>query len=80
MYILFDIKYFKSVIKTIITIIECPLGTYGPDCLHKCTGKCLDAVACNRTTGKCDTGCDIGYTGELCETGSVKFLLDYIYF
>lgn len=52
--------------------IECPMGTYGPDCMHKCIGKCLDDVACNRTTGTCNTGCDSGYTGELCETGLMK--------
>lgn len=51
---------------------ECPLGNHGPDCVYKCSAKCLGDVACNRKTGKCDTGCDIGYTGELCETGMMK--------
>lgn len=51
---------------------ECPFGTYGPDCVHNCSGNCLGAVACNRTTGTCDTGCDFGYTGELCETGLIN--------
>lgn len=59
---------------------ECPFGTYGPDCMHNCSGHCLGAVACNRTTGNCDTGCDFGYTGELCETGLIKCRLNYSYF
>lgn len=52
------------------------MGSYGPDCVHKCSGKCLDDVACNRTTGQCDTGCDIGYTGVMCETGLIKSNVD----
>lgn len=41
-------------------------------CVHKCSGVCFGDVACNRTTGKCDTGCDIGYTGVMCDTGMTK--------
>lgn len=48
------------------------MGTFGPDCVHKCSGVCFGDVACNRTTGKCDTGCDIGYTGVMCDTGMTK--------
>lgn len=51
---------------------ECHFGTYGPGCVHNCSGNCLGAVACNRTTGTCDTGCDFGFTGELCEKGLIK--------
>lgn len=50
---------------------DCPLRKYGPGCVHKCSGMCLGDIACNRTTGKCDTGCEFGYTGELCETGLI---------
>lgn len=28
-------------------------------------------VTCNRTTGRCDTGCKAGYTGELCDAGLI---------
>lgn len=56
---------------------ECPLGNHGPDCVYKCSGKCLGGVVCNRTTGKCDTGCDIGYTGELCEAGMMKLNIHF---
>lgn len=53
-------------------LTECPLESYGQDCVYNCSGNCLGEVACNRTTGKCDTGCDFGYTGDLCETGLMK--------
>lgn len=56
---------------------ECPLGSYGPGCVHKCSGRCLGDVACNRTTGKCDTGCESGNTGEMCETGMIKLNIDF---
>lgn len=51
---------------------ECPKETYGPKCAYKCSGKCLGDIACNKVTGKCDIGCVIGYTGELCDTGMIK--------
>lgn len=56
---------------------ECPLGNHGPDCVHKCSGLCLGGVACNRTTGKCDTGCNFGYTGEFCEAGMMKLNIHF---
>lgn len=59
---------------------ECPFGSYGPDCVYNCSRNCLGDVACNRRTGKCDTGCDFGYTGELCETGLMKLkILKYAF-
>lgn len=51
---------------------ECPSKKFGPDCAHNCSGNCLGDVACNKKTGKCDTGCNAGYTGEFCDTGGVK--------
>lgn len=56
---------------------ECPLGSYGPGCVYNCSKACLGDVACNRTTGKCDTGCESGYTGDLCETGMIKLNKDF---
>lgn len=63
-------------IKWIHIFVECPLGTYGPYCAHKCSGHCLGSVACNRTTGNCDTGCDFGYTREICKTAVLKSNVD----
>lgn len=52
--------------------LECPIGTFGSDCGHNCSGHCIDDIPCNRTTGRCDSGCKPGYTGELCDTGLRK--------
>lgn len=55
---------------------ECPIGTFGPDCLYNCSGHCLHNVGddtCNRTTGRCNTGCKPGYIGELCEKGLIAY-------
>lgn len=49
--------------------LECPSGTYGPGCLYRCTEHCLNDIACNVTTGRCDDGCRTGYMGEKCDTG-----------
>nr|XP_034311833.1 receptor-type tyrosine-protein phosphatase epsilon isoform X5 [Crassostrea gigas] len=46
---------------------ECPTGKFGPDCVYNCSRHCMGDVTCNRTTGRCDTGCKAGYTGELCD-------------
>lgn len=62
----------NSISKGLSKFTDCPPGTYGPNCVYNCSGKCLDGVACNRTTGKCDTGCVIGYTGVLCNTGLIQ--------
>lgn len=54
--------------------IECPSGKYGPACLYSCTGHCLNLndKACNITTGRCDAGCELGYTGVMCDKGISK--------
>lgn len=51
---------------------ECDKGTYGLGCIHNCSSHCLNDVTCNKTTGICDHGCEVGYSGMLCETG-LKF-------
>lgn len=52
---------------------ECPIGTFGSDCLYNCSGHCLGDVTCNRTIGRCHTGCKPGYTGELCDKGLIAY-------
>lgn len=63
--------------RLLILQTECHPGTYGPNCLQKCSGNCLNNSTCNRTNGTCDMGCGSGYTGDLCDkglTGSIVFL------
>lgn len=62
--------------RLLILQTECHPGTYGPNCLQKCSGNCLNNSTCNRTNGTCDMGCGSGYTGDLCDkglTGSIFF-------
>ncbi|XP_052249615.1 receptor-type tyrosine-protein phosphatase T-like [Dreissena polymorpha] len=43
----------------------CDNGWYGLDCRTKC-GRCLNNVACKKTSGECPTGCVAGYKGFQC--------------
>lgn len=47
--------------------LVCPLGLYGVACNNKC-GNCRDVSQCHHITGACVSGCDAGYTGDLCKT------------
>ncbi|XP_061170684.1 cell death abnormality protein 1-like [Saccostrea echinata] len=50
---------------------ECNNGTYGPDCIHNCSGHCLNGTTCNKENGFCELSCNPGYAGELyCPKGS----------
>ncbi|XP_078328156.1 uncharacterized protein LOC144623567 [Crassostrea virginica] len=45
----------------------CDDGTYGNNCVHNCSGDCLNGSSCNKQTGYCDMGCKPGYTNALCK-------------
>ena len=46
--------------------VACKDGTYGNNCVHNCSGNCLNDSPCNKQTGHCDTGCKPGFTNTLC--------------
>lgn len=48
---------------------ECPFSKYGQYCLYNCSGNCQDGIRCNLSTGRCDNGCEAGFTGEPCDKG-----------
>ncbi|XP_062575085.1 multiple epidermal growth factor-like domains protein 10 [Saccostrea cucullata] len=50
---------------------KCEDGTFGPGCIHKCSGNCRDESQCNKATGVCDFGCSPGYTDPFCNTACV---------
>lgn len=52
-------------------ITECKEGLYGNKCIHQCVGHCKNASTCNHVTGLCDGGCDAGWTGSMCDRGSI---------
>lgn len=39
---------------------ECDCGTYEYDCLHNCSGHCLNDSPCDKQTGHCYRGCEPG--------------------
>lgn len=54
----------------LLFLIECNPGWFDINCSRQCSGHCKDGSTCNHVTGQCDTGCDAGWTGSLCEKGS----------
>lgn len=55
--------------------LACLAGKYGPGCKYDCSTHCRDGAPCNTTTGACDTGCEAGYTGKMCDKGYFKCIL-----
>ena len=49
--------------------LECPIGSYGVNCLGNCSLTCMHPGKCNRETGHCNGGCQGGWTGVRCEEG-----------
>ncbi|XP_078328585.1 uncharacterized protein LOC111112273 isoform X2 [Crassostrea virginica] len=47
--------------------IECPEGTYGPNCQNNCSLNCAVSARCNVKTGKCTGGCQAGWKSSICD-------------
>ena len=45
----------------------CSDGFYGINCSTAC-GQCANNVACDKTTGRCPSGCKAGYWSDICNT------------
>lgn len=60
---------FWSNVYHIFCITECKEGWYGVNCSQQCSGHCRDGAICNQVTGLCDGGCEVGWTGYLCDKG-----------
>ena len=54
----------------LISLTECHSGTYGQNCTLSC-GKCVAKEPCHYVTGACMNGCERGYQGKQCKTGTV---------
>lgn len=46
---------------------ECNSGTYGKNCIKKCSNYCLHKP-CNHIDGVCTDGCQDGYIENMCNT------------
>nr|XP_022305088.1 N-acetylglucosamine-1-phosphodiester alpha-N-acetylglucosaminidase-like [Crassostrea virginica] len=51
------------------TCEDCPSGLYGSNCSQNCSMTCGDPGECDMRTGHCDGGCQVGWTGAMCEKG-----------
>ena len=49
--------------------LDCQEGLYGRNCLQNCSMTCGDPGECDMRTGHCNGGCQVGWTGAMCETG-----------
>lgn len=46
-------------------------GTFGNDCVHQCSDHCLSDSPCNKQSGQCVGGCELGYTSSDCSQGTM---------
>lgn len=51
-----------------LIIPEWDKGSYGTACNETC-GHCRRVSQCSNVNGKCLTGCEAGFEGDLCKTG-----------
>ena len=49
--------------------LDCPEGLYGSNCRQNCSLTCGDPGKCDKLTGHCNGGCQVGWTGAMCEKG-----------
>ncbi|XP_078330396.1 uncharacterized protein LOC144624464 [Crassostrea virginica] len=48
---------------------DCKEGLYGSYCSQNCSMTCGDPGRCDIMTGHCNGGCQVGWTGAMCEKG-----------
>lgn len=60
-----------------IAFTACPEGRYGYNCEEHCNINCEISYRCDRVTGKCDGGCQVGWEGATCDIRTQSFF--YVY-
>lgn len=52
-------------------MIACPDGQYGYNCQEKCNVNCGVPYKCDRITGLCKEGCQVGWKGITCNESKI---------
>lgn len=57
----------------LLFFVECHSGYFGKDCKNKCNVNCKVGGRCDKTTGQCEGGCIIGWTGNMCNESKTVY-------
>lgn len=63
----------------IVHFTACPHGVYGINCEDKCSINCGVPGQCDRVTGECEKGCQVGWKGSTCDK-STRFRVFFVFF
>lgn len=50
--------------------VACPDSRYGYNCQQECGVNCEVPYRCDRVTGQCQEGCQVGWKGATCDKSS----------
>lgn len=59
------------------TFAACTDGRYGYNCEEHCNVNCGVLYKCDRITGQCEGGCQVGWKGATCDTRTQSYF--YVY-